>query len=100
MTKKIKRLNLDLALELELEFLMIRQGIPQAFIDKTYQSARNQHPKGCYGQWTWAKGSLKVRCQGCGYMMRINPATKELNHLESVEEAVEHMGAIREYGPY
>lgn len=65
-------------------------------IQKTYNEGKNRHPQSCYGEWTWIQGTLKARCQGCGYTMKINPKNKQLEHLDSATEATRHSLAVRE----
>jgi len=77
---------------------MINSQVPREFIEKIYTKRKARHPHNCYGLWTWISGSLKVKCQGCGYTMVINPATCELKHLDSADEAVENTLDIRNYG--
>ena len=48
--------------------------------------------------WTWV-GGLIVKCQGCGYKMKINTATGKLEHLTSVRKAVEDSSRVRQYEP-
>lgn len=58
---------------------------------ETYQRCKEKHPKGCYGMWTWNKGTLKVQCQGCGYTMKIDVRTRKLRHLSTKEALKNHI---------
>lgn len=68
----------------------------EEFLKKTYAYCRERHPLKCYGMWTWV-GGLFVKCQGCGYKMRINPKTGKLVHLISVKKAVVECLSVKCY---
>ncbi|OGN23064.1 MAG: hypothetical protein A2918_03545 [Candidatus Yanofskybacteria bacterium RIFCSPLOWO2_01_FULL_42_49] len=70
---------------------------PEDFLRETYLHCKERHPSRCYGMWTWIRGLL-VKCQGCGYIMRINPKTGRLEHLTSIKKAVAECLAVRQYG--
>lgn len=77
---------------------MPKLQVPKNIIQEAYKEGKENHPDGCYGQWTWIEGTFKVKCQGCGYTMKINPKTKKLEHLDSPTEATENCLRILEYG--
>jgi len=74
-----------------------RSEPPMEFLKETYDYCRERHLSKCYGIWTWVSGLL-VKCQGCGYKMRINPKTGKLEHLSSVKKAVEDCLQVKHYG--
>jgi len=71
---------------------------PKEFLREVYDYCKERHPGKCFGMWTWVIGSLLVKCQGCGYKMKINPKTKKLEHLSSVRKAVGDCLSVRQYG--
>lgn len=73
------------------------RSAPVEFIKMVYVEAKEKHPNKCYGLWTWVAGLL-VKCQGCGYKMRINPKNGRLEHLASIEKAVEDCLQVKQYG--
>ena len=73
-----------------------RVKVPREFLKETYDHCVERHPDRCYGMWTWA-GGLLVKCQGCGYKMKINPKTGRLEHLNSVQKATEDCLRVRQY---
>lgn len=81
---------------------MPKLKVPQKFIQEVYERERERHPDPdlCYGEWTWIEGTLKVKCQSCGYTMKINPKTKKLEHLDSPTEATKDCLIIQEYGQH
>jgi len=75
----------------------------ERFIRRVFEMCEREHPQACYGMWTYLYGKwlafyrsfqqnklsdLLVSCQGCGYIMRINPQTGQLEHLENKEVAL------------
>lgn len=66
-------------------------------LKQKFDIGRKKHPGGCYGMWTLRVGLLKALCEGCGYTMKINSATGELEHLENIHEAMEGIGEARNF---
>lgn len=70
-------------------------SVSDEYIEEVFEKRKTDHPERCFGMWTWIIGTLKVKCQGCGYTMRINPKTCKLEHLDSKKvEAVENCSEV------